>query len=847
MPADRYPLLSGLTLRSFAVALFMMMATALIVQVAGVSDDWYRLGATEALPVPVMAVFVALTLASGGLFLLTRLRLMSRAEGLCALYMALLAAPLMGHGFWRPFLSINQTLVRSGNHLDASVLGSKFWPEGENLLAGAFSSDSPWERELFGVVSWLEDAADGSRAAVIEHASPEDVSEIRLRLPLVSEEAPGVYLDLPYLIRFHAHADDLGGSAAYYVQFYYDDEREPAAEPILAREEANVTPNRPEGFHVSGAFGVRLPPEIERGITVVFGFRGEGRVVLSKPVMADISALELARNGRRIVTEAEFAALPPYLRGGLTVRPDNLLSLAGVRYMLAGGYPGALWLTPILAWGLPLILLLFATLGMAVLVRRQWIQSERFPLPLAQFPLYLLGGEEKRTRALPDVFYQAPFWLGFGVVMLWTLLRIGHAMNPAIPDVSVSIPLKSYFADAGWGKTWDEVNFSLSALIFGLALFVELNVLFSIVLGYILFRLQHWLGEGFGWSADGNYPYGGQQKGGAWLGYALMVLIFMRKELWRLLSALWKGGGAGEAMSYRMAWGVLLLSAVGLVLWAQWVGFDTLQVMIMGAAILLGALVAARLRAECGLPGSRFSAGAFLVLVPIMGGFAFFDPNLVLFLSFIGIILGGYGFMMLPGMQLEFLELGRRIRVKRSHLVATVVLGIAGGLFIGGWSYFNGLYASGADTYKITGEFNNKTGELKVYNQEMSVSRLEAATGEAPSRLSDPRTWAFGVGALGAVVLSILRQLFAGFWFHPVGWLLGPSQLAIEVWGSVLLAGVVRFIVLRMGGAVTVREKLMPAAVGVLVATVLAYLLLYFINAWIFYFHEGASRFGGNL
>ena len=46
------------------------------------------------------------------------------------------------------------------------------------------------------------------------------------------------------------------------------------------------------------------------------------------------------------------------------------------------------------------------------------------------------------------------------------------------------------------------------------------------------------------------------------------------------------------------------------------------------------------------------------------------------------------------------------------------------------------------------------------------------------------------------------------------------------IWGSALTAWAVRSIVLRLGGAATVRNKLQPVFVGVFLGAVLAYLLL---------------------
>ena len=79
--------------------------------------------------------------------------------------------------------------------------------------------------------------------------------------------------------------------------------------------------------------------------------------------------------------------------------------------------------------------------------------------------------------------------------------------------------------------------------------------------------------------------------------------------------------------------------------------------------------------------------------------------------------------------------------------------------------------------------------------------------------------------------MAVLRQLFAGFWFHPIGVIMGSSHYMEGVWGSVLVAWIIRSVVLRLGGAATVKKKLLPFFVGFFLAAVLS-VLIWDIYAW---------------
>ena len=83
-----------------------------------------------------------------------------------------------------------------------------------------------------------------------------------------------------------------------------------------------------------------------------------------------------------------------------------------------------------------------------------------------------------------------------------------------------------------------------------------------------------------------------------------------------------------------------------------------------------------------------------------------------------------------------------------------------------------------------------------------------------------------------------LRYIFAGFWFHPIGIIVGPMPVMNHIWGSLLVAWLVRLAVLKLGGAAAVREKLLPFFAGVFLAAVTAKALFFVINLHLFYFTD---------
>ena len=180
-------------------------------------------------------------------------------------------------------------------------------------------------------------------------------------------------------------------------------------------------------------------------------------------------------------------------------------------------------------------------------------------------------------------------------------------------------------------------------------------------------------------------------------------------------------------------------------------------------------------------------------------------------------------FFFIPGTQLELLEYGRRYGVRRRHLGYAIALGVLGGLFIGGWVFLSNSYALGGANIRYQWSYNQGWffGSYKTELAQTTSAFLRAQSGEAAASGFQPSTWAYIYGAGITLVLALLRQLFAGFWFHPVGFILGSAHMLEWAWGSVLIAWVIRAVVLKFGGAATVKTKLFPFFVGVFLGSVL--------------------------
>lgn len=859
----------ALTPRSGAAAVFVIAFSGVVLTLAGVFDAGGALNllGSEALPIPAYLVFVPLVLSLSVVAALAKTQLLSRAELFAVLLSATVASPLMGMGFYRYQLAGLATVTRTADFIKFEALPEGLWPHGGNLLAGPLSPESGASASASGAGS----ARLTSEGALLSNTGSDGKSALRVRVmlgeALRSNDEGGRAVAVPgrpYLFTALVRAEHLAPSATHFVRVYADDDARIALEIAAGRQEKKVSTLRPDGFVRVGGYAIPLPREAKRSVDFELGLEGAGKAEWRDLRLYDVRAIEAAFRGYSRVSPEEYARLSLAERQTAIVVPETLFSRGGVRYLLGLEYPIADWIAPIARLGVFVLLVLGVTFGLALLYRKQWLENERYPLPMARLPLVLLGANES-LGGLGERFYKHRFvWLGFALGVPWCAIQVARGYYPNLPDLSFGVGLKGYFTDPNFGRTWDTVEFKLYVTFFALALLMELHVLLSLVLGFFLLRFQYWFGEVQGLTTDQDFPYFGYQLLGGYLAYAALIVIFTRRYLGEaLLAALGRGPKREDAAGRRAGLVLVVLGLLGFGAWGCWLGMPLGGVLVLGVHVVVLGFVGAKLRAECGLPFGAFNhaqggPGSYsvpieaLLFVPILGGMPAFGGTSVMVLTLVAVTILPFGFFNLPGVQVEFLEVGRRLGVRKREVGLTLLFGFVLALIIGAFLYFFALYGFGASRLPGVSDFSERIGGFRIFNAEVASSEaaLEAAARGAATSGEVAKRGPYVAMALGGTVTSaitILRQFFPGFWFHPIGFLVGASEMTRDLWGSLLIAYLVRLAVLRLGGAATVREKLVPAAVGLFFSALLGHAAVILVNAVYFFFNLGLVKFSGFL
>jgi len=841
----------GLTIKSLAAALLGLVVMGwTVVTAAGTLGYGSRFG-TEPLAAPAMICLLLLAAWVG----VTRLALpgwaFTRQELVTAAYILLVAAPIAGKSFWIPAISVVAPHASRDQWQTYDTLPKQFRPFGPNLLESALQAPERWAargaRLETGQAVYARGERSGPSLAIAPAAGAGgEPSAATASIPLRLVE-DGLYHNSYYIFTalFRVRTED--PAAAWTVTLRPDSPAAPPVELVRGRGPTSPTYVHPEGFERRGSYSFQLPGGLEERALIEVALAGEGRLEVADLELRDMTAFALTKVGAPSIARSEYEALPEAYRAGALARPDDPWSLAGLKHVVAGTVMWGPWLGPI-GWWLAFLGLLFGgSFAIALIMRRQWIDSERYPLPMTMPLSDLVGRAEEEglesRRRMPALFRSGFFWGGLALALAFCLFDVAAGFFDATAGPTSNIPLKPYLSGAGWGDAWTGVNFRILPLAVGIGLLLELNVLASLFVGFLLFRLQYWLGHQTGWDADGDYPYPDRQGLGAFVFYGLSVLLLARKYLWATLSKALRGErSAAEPFGYRFSWAALALCAAGLFAWARLLGSSAAGSLSLAVLGLLGALVYMKLRAECGAPGISWFNGKILLFFPVVGGLSVIGPAAFGLNAELGRMLSALSILVVAGLQLEFLEMARRYRIRRWHVPAALAVAIVGGAFSGGWFFLGGAYATGTENWKHSTMVDPWHTNTRETQRIVSQATAEMDP-EVPAAGVEPGDIAFYAAGGVAVVLTGLRQLFAGFWFHPVGFLLGASSTVGQAWGSLLLAWMARALALRLGGAATVRGKLRPAAVGVIAGTVAGYAAAIAANSIVWSLSPGSNLF----
>ena len=108
--------------------------------------------------------------------------------------------------------------------------------------------------------------------------------------------------------------------------------------------------------------------------------------------------------------------------------------------------PWETWLKPMLAWSAFALVFFFMIICWSVLLRKQWVEHERFSFPLVQLPVDMFQPPEGK-EPINRFFKNYAIWIRFSIPVVLHSLKGLHLYFPSIPNPPVFFPISRYFTE----------------------------------------------------------------------------------------------------------------------------------------------------------------------------------------------------------------------------------------------------------------------------------------------------------------------------------------------------------------------------------------------------------------
>ncbi len=452
------------------------------------------------------------------------------------------------------------------------------------------------------------------------------------------------------------------------------------------------------------------------------------------------------------------------------------------------------WLLPSLCWMLFAAALFIGFLSLAVLLRKQWVDSERLTFPIVQLPMAVAGS--------PRAFFgDRLVWAGLVIAGGITLLNGIHYLVPSVPNIPIKRRDFDLFTTPPWSAANPiRVSFYFFAITLGFLMPLDLSV--SCWLFYLLYLGERAFVASLGLEPGSSAPYTSDQAFGAYMVIGLLAIWSARSHLVRTLGFALRTAATAqddaEPTSYRSAYLGLMLGLGTAAIFARLAGMTPLVAIASITILVALAIVISRIRCELGFPvHDMHDMGPHAVLTRLVGSGSLSKSTLGAFSIFYW---SDRVFRSHPmPHQLEGLRLAAGSRAGSDMLRAI----LAAGLFtlpVCFWIYLDGFYRLGAGTARV-GPWGLDYGR-EIFPQLETWLR-------SPER-PEPGPWiGMLAGATLAGVLAFARARFVGFPLHPLGYAVANSWGMFNLWVPVVIGSLCKAVVLRSGGLRAYRRATM--------------------------------------
>lgn len=453
--------------------------------------------------------------------------------------------------------------------------------------------------------------------------------------------------------------------------------------------------------------------------------------------------------------------------------------------------PWADWALPLATWGLLVLLVIFAFLCLASILRKQWVDNEKLSFPLVQPPLELVQDQGQ------SIFKSKALWGGVTLPFVVFSINGVHNWYPAVPQINLEYFLNPLLVNPPWDSMYYTSLF-LSFAAIGFFFLLPSDVLFSVWFFAVLARLQGVFAASYGMELPRMRVYGthlfvAYQTAGAYfvlVAYLLYVSLPHLRKVGRAAFGLEKTDDSQELIPHSVAVKGLVLSFLLILVWCRMAGMSMwVAALEFGVFVGVIALVMARSTAEAGMLMTETSFRP----IDIYGMFAApntLGPANLTMLAFMDVaFLRDQRGLLFTGM-LDGLKMSDGVNLRRRVLLPVFALGIIAAMLVAGYIHMQIPYKYGGITLYPT--YYNGHNVAPFWDYASDMTEIRTPNWQAP--------FFFAVGVIVTAFLAYMRYAFSWWPLHPLGYALCVSWTVSVFWFSALLAWIIKTVVLRYGG-----------------------------------------------
>ena len=252
--------------------------------------------------------------------------------------------------------------------------------------------------------------------------------------------------------------------------------------------------------------------------------------------------------------------------------------------------PWGAWLKPIVGWSAFVLIFYFVTICWTILLRKQWVEHERFTFPIVQLPLEMF--QQPSGGALLNRFFKSRLmWCGFAIPVILHGLKGLHLYFPSIPNPPLYFPIAEYFTEKPLSALawWPTVNLFIYPSIIAIVYLLTLEISFSFWFFFLLGKMETVLIYATG-SKVNQWTFHQNQQMGALLVFIGFILFIGKRHFGRAFATIFgrhASNDTNEPLPYVWAVGGLIVGTLLLTLICSMAGMSVWVALVM-LGIFLG-------------------------------------------------------------------------------------------------------------------------------------------------------------------------------------------------------------------------------------------------------------------